>query len=191
MSHEDHETRFLLALEELNTESEKRGYPQKAIKCNNYGLFINFAGIEVNYSLYSLDDDLEGYFTQQAEKHECYLRVLQIHKLQSKRELQKFSGAFYTFLQRISKPSKKDLEETIERGMVKVAFDKVLKEGALLGKYFFEDYVGDTGNLEPIKEKLINLNQEIYGHAKDLEAIDKERLQYFKNKNLEWYAQQG
>src|SRR3989344_7903409 len=139
MSLEEIQQRFELALEELNQESKKRRIPQKAIICNEQGVVIEFAGVEVSYSTYSLSDNLEDYLGNQAEKHQSYQRLLQTYKRQSKKELQKFNNPFYSFLQRFQKPSKEQLEKKIGQYMVKVAFDKAIKEGALLGKYFFEE----------------------------------------------------
>ena len=54
MDLEEIQSEFEKALAKLNEESEKRGYDQKAVICNDQGVFIEFAGVEVNYSIYSL-----------------------------------------------------------------------------------------------------------------------------------------
>ena len=193
MGLEEIQRRFENALAELNEESEKRGFPQKAIICNEYGVFIDFAGVEINYSLYSLGDNLEDYLTGQAERHESYLRLLQKHKLQTKKELQRCNGGFYTFLQRFSRPSKDELEQKIERAMVKIAFDKAIKEGASLGNLFFEEIVADhtKTRFDDLRQKLVIATENIYDNAKELEDIDIDWLQYFRNKELLWYGKQG
>lgn len=184
---------FELALEEFNQASQKRGFLQKTITCNDYGVFINFAGIEVNYSLYSLEDNVEDYLAKQAEKHKSYLRLLQDHRLQTKKELQNFNSPLYSFLQRFSKPSKEELEKILDQAIVKVAFDNVLKEGGLLGKYFFEDIVVDytKNKSDEVRQKLVSYTEAIHKNAKELESLDTDILQYFRNKNLLWYGKQS
>lgn len=193
MSLEELQSKFELALEDFNQASQKRGSPQESITCNDYGVFIDFAGVEVNYSLYSLEDNVEDYLAKQTEKHKTYLRMLQDHKSQTKRQLENFNRSLNSFIERFSKPSKEELEQKIERTIVKIAFDKVLKEGGLLGKYFFEEIAADytKKKCDEVREKLVSYTESIHQNAKDLESLDIDRLQYFRNKNLLWYGKQG
>ncbi len=194
MSLEESQQRFEVALEELNQECEKRGALQKAIVCNDYGVFIDFAGVEVNYSNYSLTDHLEEYLNEQEVRHNIYQRVLQNHQLQTKTELRRLNSVWYAFFQRFSgRPQPDEWEKTIDLAMIKVAFDKTLKEGALLGKYFFEEIVVDytKNRFDDIRLNLVKSTDIIYKNAKDLEAIDVEKLQYFRNKELLWYGSKG
>ncbi|MEK6939218.1 MAG: hypothetical protein AABX31_00675 [Nanoarchaeota archaeon] len=185
--------RFELALEEFEQKSAKIGLPQKNIKCNDYGVFINFHGVEVNYSLYSLEHELEDYLSQQAEQHERYKRLLQDHKSQTKKKLKRMNSSVAALVQRFSKPSKKELESLIGLMMAKVAFDKVIKEGALLGRFFFEEIVSDytKAEFDEQRKKVVNVTGIIYENAKELEAIDIDSLQYFRNKELLWYGAKG
>ena len=96
-------------------------------------------------------------------------------------------------VQRFSKPSKKELESLIGLMMAKVAFDKVIKEGALLGRFFFEEIVSDytKAEFDEQRKKVVNVTGIIYENAKELEAIDIDSLQYFRNKELLWYGAKG
>ena len=190
---EEIQRQFELALEDFNQASEKRGSPQKSITCNDYGVFIDFAGVEVNYSLYSLEDNVEDYLTIQTEKHKTYLRLLQDHRLQTKRELHLFNSSLYPFLERFSKLSEEELEDKLGLTIAKIAFDKVLKEGGLLGKYFFKEIAVDytRHKCDEAREKLVNYAEAIHQNAKELESLDIDRLQYFRNRNLLWYGKQG
>ena len=185
---------FESALEDFNQASQKRGFLQDKITCNEeHGVFIDFAGVEVNYSLYSLEDNIGDYLTKQAEKHKIYLRLLQDHRLQTKKKLQIFNSSLYLFLQRFSKPSEEELEKRIDRAIVKVAFDKVLKEGALLGKCFFEEMAADytKKRFDEVRQKIVDYADSIYENAKELESLDTDKLQYFRNKNLLWHGKHG
>ncbi|MDO8511128.1 MAG: hypothetical protein Q7S55_03095 [Nanoarchaeota archaeon] len=184
---------FELALEDFNQASQKRGSPQKSITCNDYGIFIDFAGVEVNYSLYSLEDNVEDYLTTQTEKHKTYLRLLQDHRLQTKRELHLFNSSLYSFLERFSKLSQEEIEQKLDQTIAKIAFDKVLKEGGLLGKYFFKEIAVDytKHKCDEARQKLVNYAESIHQNAKELESLDIDRLQYFRNRNLLWYGKQA
>ena len=184
---------FESALEDFNQTSEKRGSPQKSITCNDYGVFIDFAGVEVNYSLYSLEDNVEDYLTTQTEKHKTYLRLLQDHRLQTKRELHLFNSPFYSFKERFSKLSQEELEQKLGQTITKIAFDRVLKEGGLLGKYFFQEIAVDytKHKFDEARQKLVNYAEAIHQNAKELEALDIDRLQYFRNRKLLWYGKQA
>jgi len=184
---------FESALEDFNQASEKRGSPQKSITCNDYGVFIDFAGVEVNYSLYSLEDNVEDYLTTQTEKHKTYLRLLQDHRLQTKRELHLFNSPFYSFKERFSKLSQEELEQKLGQTITKIAFDRVLKEGGLLGKYFFQEIAVDytKHKFDEARQKLVNYAEAIHQNAKELEALDIDRLQYFRNRKLLWYGKQA
>lgn len=200
MGLEEVQERFELALEELNQECEKRKYPQNAIVWNNYGVFINFGGVEVNYSHYSLTDDVEAYFIQQEKKHEAYLRVLQDHRLQMKRDLKSRTNAVASFVQRFSKIPPAKLEQIINQTIIKVTFDKTLIAGSLLGHYFFEEFAKKyikteleetKTELEETRQKLMTHLNNIHRNTKALESEDQDRLQYFRNKQLLWYGNKG
>lgn len=193
MNLEGIQPQFEKALAELNEESEKRGYDQKAVICNDQGVFIEFAGVGVNYSRYSLEDNLEYYLTQQAEKHESYLRVLQNYKLQTKIELRKFNSSLHSFLQRFAKPQLEELENIIDRTTVKVAFDRTMKTGALLGNYFFENFAADytKKKCDDVRQKLVIFTDNIHKIADDIETLDTLKLGYFKDKKLVWYGKQS
>lgn len=182
--------RFKTALAEFSQEFLKLGYSQKAIICNDYGVFINFAGAEVNYSHYSLDDNLEHYLKQQEGAHTSFLRVLLEHKLHTKRNLKRSNSSIYTFLQGLAKPSKEDLEKTIQQGVAKVAFDRTLMEGALLGKYFFEEFVVDyTKNRhDEIQKRIVAMTDNIYLNLTEIKSMDTALLEYLRNRELVWYA---
>ncbi len=193
MDLEEIQSQFEKALAELNAESEKRGYEQKAVICNGQGVFIDFAGVEVNYSIYSLEDNLEYYLTQQTERHTSYERVLQINNLLTRKELRKFNSKLYSFFQRLSKPQQEDWDNIIGRATVKVAFDKTVKAGALLGKYFFEEVAADytKKHFDDVRENLVGLTEKIYEHADELETLDTMRLYYFKHQELARHGKQG
>ena len=193
MDLEEIQPQFEKALAELNEESKKRGYDQTAVICNEQGVFIDFASVGVNYSLYSLEDNLEYYLTQQTEKHESYQRVLQNHKLQTKIELRKLNNSFYSFLQRFSKPQPEEWKKIIDRATVKVAFDRTIKTGALLGKYFFENFAADytKNKCDEVRQKLVVFTENIHSIANDIETLDTLRLYYFKHKELVWYGKQS
>ena len=185
--------RFEIALYELDEACQNSGLPQKFITCNDYGIFIDFAGIEVNYSLYSLTDDMPGYLKRQTERHSSYLRSLRNHTFQTRKDLLICNDSLYSFfLERFFKPSQEELEERIARTRIKIAYDKVLKEGALLGKCFFEeivvDYTTGNGSLEERRRKLIGYTRAIYINAKRLESLDTDKLHYSSNKHLVWYG---
>ncbi|MBI4147231.1 hypothetical protein HY494_01115 [Candidatus Woesearchaeota archaeon] len=193
MDLEEIQSQFEKALAELNEESEKRGYEQKAVICNEQGVFIDFAGVELNYSRYSLEDNLEYYLTQQTEKHESYQRVLQNHKLKTKIELRKFNSSWYSFLQRFSKPQPEGWRDVINRAAVKVAFDRTIKTGALLGKYFFENFAADytKNKFDDVRKKLVVSTDNIHHIADDIETLDTLRLHYLEHKELIWYGKQS
>lgn len=190
MGLEELQRKFELALEEFNLVSQKRGFSQNSVTCNDYGVFIDFAGVEVNYSLYSLEDNLEDYITKQAERHKIYLRLLKENILLTKKELQIFDNPVYSFVLRFLKPPQEELENILDQATIKVAFDKVLQEGALLGKYFFEEiavtYTKDR--FDGLRQNLVIYNEGIHLKAKELESLNMDKLQYFKNKNVLWYA---
>src|SRR3989344_3663665 len=190
MNGEEIQQLFEVALEEFEQECKKAKYTQKEIMWDNkHGVFINFAGIEVNYSTFALaDDNVEYYLHAQEDKHNSYHKVLQEHRLGMRKELKSFNSALYSLIQRWTKPSASELEKMINQTRLKISFDKVLTEGARLGNYFFREEVGEVpAALQKTKEALITNTQNIFENAKDLYSVDQDRLQYFRNKYLLWY----
>ncbi|GEM_PF-4369461 len=190
MDGEELEERFKATLEEFNGECQKRGRVQEIVTYNDHGVFLNFYGVGVNYSISSLaKEEIQDYLVVQEEAHKIYLRTLQNHRLEMKKELKGFNSFWLSFFQRFSKSSAVELEEIIGRTKLQVSFDKVLRDGALLGKYFFEEIVVDytKNNLDEIRQRLIIANQNIYENAQDLLSIDQDRLHYFRHKNHLWY----
>ena len=111
MNLESIQKRFESALEELNEEYRKRKIAQKAVICNfQHGVFIDFAGVEVNYSLSSLEENVGDYLQKQEDKHQSYLRVLQQHRLNKKKELQRSAQPLRVLFQRFSKPKPKAIK---------------------------------------------------------------------------------
>ncbi|MDP3698396.1 MAG: hypothetical protein Q8R47_02315 [Nanoarchaeota archaeon] len=190
MNKEEIEQLFEIALEEFEQECKKAKYAQKEIMCDNkHGVFINFAGIEVNYSTFALaDDNVEYYLHVQEEKHNLYHKVLQEHRLKMRKEWKSFNSVVHSLIQRWTKPSAPELEKMINQTRMKISFDKVLTEGARLGNYFFREEVGEVpAALQKTKNALITHTENIYENAKDLYSADQDRLQYFRNKYSLWY----
>ena len=101
--------------------------------------------------------------------------------MERKRELWRLNNKIYALF---TNPSRLDVKEEIEKTSLKIVFDQMYKEGALIGKYFFEARrdEGVVTDLKPVLKHLIASTASIYENAKALEAVDVERLQYFKNK---------
>lgn len=191
MSLEELQGNFELALKNFDRISRERGFTPENITCNeDYGVFINFDGVEVNYSHRSLEDNLGDYLAEQVERHKIYLRSLKHHALETQKELRRFNHPAYSFLQRFFKPRLKELENKLDETTIEVAFDKVLQEGALLGKYFFEEIAVDytKNRFDERRQRLVTYTKIIHKKAKELESLDKDKLQYFRNKNLLWYG---
>ena len=119
--------------------------------------------------------------------------MLQYHKLQNKIELRKFNSSWYSFLQRFSKPQPEEWKNIIDRATVKVAFDRTITTGALLGKYFFENIAADytKNKLDDVRQKLVGFTENIHNIANDIETLDTLRLYYFKHKELVLYGKQS
>ncbi|HLD39643.1 MAG TPA: hypothetical protein VJB13_00725 [Candidatus Nanoarchaeia archaeon] len=190
MDLEEIQARFELAMAEFEQECKKQGLPQKIVTCNDQGVYIYFPRGELNYSIPGLaKGTIENYFIIQREAHDIFLRSLQDHKLELKKELKSFSKLSTAFFQRLARPSAQNLENMIQKTKLQIGFDKVLKEGALLGNYFFEEEAKNylTPTLKPIQGELISFTQRIHELAKDIESIDIDRLHYFRNKYQLWY----
>jgi len=175
--------RFEQVVAEFVRATEKRGYQQNTVICNEYGVFIDFNGVGVNYSLYSLEDkdNLENYLIQQTEKHHIYGRLLYQHKVQTKKALEKQSSPIHNFLSKFSRAPKESLEQRIDAQTVRIIFDQVLKEGGLLGNYFFREIARDYTKYskkkgEELRIMLVHWTETIYKNAEELETLDKEIL---------------
>lgn len=206
MNLEEIQKNFELALAELDIECRKNGYVQESVICDEVeGVSITFdslddlkkdkenllqaANVRVNYSNVALMQNAEEYLKEQEEKHRTYQRVLQNHKLEMKKELQMYNSWIFNLLKRSSRPAQKDLEATIQREQLKLSFDKVFRDGALLGHYFFVEMVGDVPSaLKKTKENLVTLTSNILENTKELYRIDKERLDYLEKRNRSPYG---
>ena len=176
------ERQFLSALAEFNKKFGEKEFTQEEFLQNNqHGVFIRFEGITLNYNLTAFDQSKEEYLLEQKGKHQIFLKVLQEHRLERKKELWRLNSKIYALF---TNPRLSQIGEEIEKTSLKISFDEMYKEAALIGKYFFEarrDEGADT-DLKPILENLISSTISMYKNAEALEAVDNERLQYFKEK---------
>ena len=176
------EKQFLSALAEFDRNLEGRGMSQEEILQNDdHGVFIRFGGITINYNLPAFDQNKEEYLLEQKGRHQVFLKVLQEHRLERKKELWRLNSKIYALF---TNPQKLELEQEIEKTSLKISFDEMYKEAAGIGKYFFEARrdEGVVTDLKPVLESLIASTTSIYENAKLLGVVDNERLQYFKEK---------
>lgn len=188
---DEEERRFLATLAGFNQELKRKEISQEEILQNDeHGVFLTFGGITLNYNLPEFDQNKKEYLVYQAEKHRIFLDVLQNHRLEKKKELWRLNSKIYAIF---TNPSRPELGKEIEKTSLNVSFDEMYKEGALIGKYFFEARLaeGITTELKPMLEGLVDLINSIYENAKALEAADNEKLQYFRNKQSVGYAKKS
>ena len=132
---DEEERQFLLTLGLVNQELRKRKFTQDSILCDNdHGVLVSFEGITLNYNLPAFDQNKEQYLQEQEEKHDKYLRKIQNHRLGIKNDLARLTEKDSLLAAKISKD---DIQEKIKETAVKIAFDILYKQSAMLGKYFF------------------------------------------------------
>lgn len=166
---------FMTLLAQFNQKLEKQEITQEDIVQNNdYGVFVTFKGIILNYNLPEFDQNTKEYLIDQAQRHTTFLKVLQEHRMERKRKLHQQKNAKYLVL-----PAS-ELQDGIANLPMQIAFDEMYKEAALIGKYFFQvrKEEGVITDLKPILENLIGLTQSIYINARELEFTDNEWLEY-------------
>jgi len=190
MESEEIQARFEIAVEEFNQECQKQKAIQQIIIYNNNGVFIDFQGVTINYSLPCLSkDEIKDYLSAQENAHQICVRLLQEQRSVKKKALRVSNSFLASFLLRLSRPSAALLEDIIQKTKLEIAFDKALTEGSLLGQYFFKEVASEYTKhaFDDIRQRLVNHAQNMYENAKDLHSIDVDRLQYFRNKKLLWY----
>ena len=176
------EREFLSALAEFNAELEKQEKTQEEIIQNDqHGVFVTFKNITINYNLPEFDQNKKEYILEQKQKHQFFLKILQDHRRERKKELWRFNSRIYAFF---NSSTHGEIKEEIENISRDILFDQMYKKAATIGKYFWEARRDEGAAIEvkPILEELIALTASIYENARELETLDKDRLEYFKGK---------
>ncbi len=179
------EKHFLTVLTEFNQELAGLGLSQDLIRQDDkQGVIVKFERknqeITINYNLPEFDQNTKEYLLDQREKHKKFLKALQDHRLERKTNLHRLRDLGHTSLP----ASGSGIEQDVYTLSIDLAFDRLYKEAAKIGKYFFEARKdeGVSIELKSILENLIGSTHSIYTNARELEFTDREWLEYLEQK---------